>query len=442
MTKFVIFGLGMVGRSFLRLAHENALVNNKNWYAVEKNPDLVDLFCQYGGKPQNYKTIDVQIDDYEQIFSFLDAEDYLLDMSSFQGNTRLLKFCMKRNIHYLSTCSLPLEKDGQAIPDYHDFAIYRQIKEQKISSKATSIIEFGMNPGMVSCFMKQAIKAIICEDDTPFVSNHRGELQSLINGKNYAKAAQLLGLKVIHISDIDTTQVNFTARPNCVYSTWNLEAFCDETTTLSEISLGSDVSFSIYDGLIDQHNLEDGYLRLNKSATLVTEQSFSPFGSFVGHIVPHEETYTIPYFLSIYENGKLVYKPTAFFVYRPCDLALSSLKAEYKHNFSGSSEHLISLPEIASGGEAVGIILDGENFKTRYFGNKLEVPLAHDTPTILQVSASAFAAFRYMLDYPDQGFLLPEELDDEKVLAYAKPYLKEYITFTCPKLERRFLKPA
>lgn len=180
---------------------------------------------------------------------------------------------------------------------------------------------------------------------------------------------------------------------------------------------------------------------MNISATQVTDQSFSPWGSFIGHIIPHEEIYSTSYFLSIYDNTrKLIYKPTSFFVYRPCEVALESLFAAYKNNFIGTKEHLISLSEIAKGGEAVGVVLEGKNFKTRYFGNKLEVPLTHETPTILQVSASAFAAFRYMLEYPEQGFLFPEELDDEKLLAYAKPYLKEYTTFICPKLKRHFLK--
>lgn len=166
MTKFVIFGLGMVGRSFLRLAAENSLVDSKSWYAIEKNPDLIDIFLKYGGKTENYQAVDVKLSDYEQVFSFLSGGDYLLDMSSFQGNTDLLQFCMKRDIHYLSTCSLPLEERGQTVPDYHDFSIYRQIKENKVPSKATSIIEFGMNPGMVSCFLKQAFKTIIKKDDT------------------------------------------------------------------------------------------------------------------------------------------------------------------------------------------------------------------------------------------------------------------------------------
>jgi len=92
--------------------------------------------------------------------------------------------------------------------------------------------------------------------------------------------------------------------------------------------------------------------------------------------------------------------------------------------------------DITNGGEAVGIVIDGKNFATRYFGNALLSPLDDDTPTILQVSASAYSAFRYMLDNPNKGFLFPEEVDDEQILKYAKPHLKGYESFECSKLER------
>lgn len=85
-------------------------------------------------------------------------------------------------------------------------------------------------------------------------------------------------------------------------------------------------------------------------------------------------------------------------------------------------------------------MLDGKNFETRYFGNKLVAPIENETPTILQVSASAYAAFRYMLDNPNEGFLFPEEVDDNKIVEYARSVLKEYVSFTCPKLERTFFK--
>lgn len=68
--------------------------------------------------------------------------------------------------------------------------------------------------------------------------------------------------------------------------------------------------------------------------------------------------------------------------------------------------------------------------------NALLSPLDDDTPTILQVSASAYSAFRYMLDNPNKGFLFPEEVDDEQILKYAKPHLKGYESFECSKLER------
>ncbi|MBR1778321.1 MAG: saccharopine dehydrogenase NADP-binding domain-containing protein [Alphaproteobacteria bacterium] len=436
MARFVVFGLGMVGRSFLRLAYENALVSPENWFAVEKNTDFIAFFKKYNGLEANYIIADVNHENYRHVFSFLNEGDYLLDFSSFPGNTDLLSFCMEKGIHYLSTCSLPLEKDGQSLPDHHDFILYKELKKKPLLSKATSIIEFGMNPGMVSCFLKQGLKAIAAKDDTPFVAAHRDELQELIKNGQYALAAQKLGVEVVHISDTDTTQVNFQSAPDTIYSTWNPEAFREESTNFSEISLGSDTAVETFGPRIKEYDASDGYLRLKDSAAIIKDQSVSPWGSFTGHIVPHEEIYTIADFLSVRKDDRLIYKPSVYFVYKACDIARQSLS----NNSKNVREHLISSDEISAGGEAVGIVLDGKNFKTRYFGNRLEIPIKEDTPTILQVSASAYAAFRYMLDNPSLGFLFPEELDDEKLLEYARPYLKEYVTFTCPPLERHFKK--
>jgi len=438
MVRFVVFGLGMVGRSFLRLAHEAALVDPEAWFALEKSESFRSIFIKYGGKKENFILSEVTQENFSSVFSFLEEGDYLLDFSSFQGNTDLLDFCMDRGIHYLSTCSLPLEINNAKIPDHHDFLIYKELKKKQPLNMATSIIEFGMNPGMVSCFMKQGLKAIVREDDTPYVVEHRSELQELIDQNQYARAAQMLEVSVVHVSDIDTSQVNFEIKPKTVYSTWNLEAFCDESTTFSEISLGTDVPVELFNGRIKEHDANDGYIRLLSSAAVTTEQSYSPWGSFLGYIVPHEEIYTIADFLSVRNEGKLVYKPSVFFIYRPCDVAVQGLLDGYENDFKDYQEHLISLNEIISGGEAVGIVLDGNNFKTRYFGNKMEYPTREDTPTILQVSSSAFAAFIYMLKHKNEGFLFPEELNDEKVLEYAKPYLKEYVTFTCPPLKKLF----
>ena len=335
---------------------------------------------------------------------------------------------------------MPHEGPNERVPDYHDFCIYRDMKKHVNTSFATSIIEFGMNPGMVSCFIKQAIKEVVKKDTGTFVSTNRDKLQSMIDCGEYAKAAQQLKINTVHISDIDTTELKFPYKAKTIYSTWNIDAFYDETTAPSEMSLGTDIKAEKLSQILSCYNPDDGSFISNNSSILSPEQSYSPYGKFVGYIVPHEEIYTIARFLSIYKKDKLVYKPSVCFVYLPCLMAIKGLFDGLAIGFKKMSKHLVEPEDIANGGEAVGIVIDGKNFQTRYFGNKLEAPIEGETPTILQVSVSAFAAFRYMLDNPNRGFLFPEEVDDEQILRYARPYLKKYISLTFPSLERTFFK--
>ncbi len=440
MAKFVIFGLGMVGSSFLRIVHKNSLFDADNWYAIDKNPQALNDFEAAGGKKSHFIVSNIQQKQYDPIFSILEKGDYLLDFSSSQTNTDFLEICINKDIHYLSTSSLPYEPEGVIIHEYHDFCVYKEMKKINKPNGPTSIIEFGMNPGMVSTFMKQGIREIVKNDNTPFVVENREKLQNLISQNKFAEAAQMLEVEIVHISDIDTTETNFEPKENCVYSTWNVEAFSDETLASCEISLGTDINFDTFGNEIEDCSESDRHLILDKIPVSCVDQSFSPWGSFDGYIVPHEEIYSIGDFLTVRKNDKVTYKPSVYFVYMPSKIAVASLLDGHQKGFKGFEEYLIKPEDIAQGGEAVGIVLDGKNFETRYFGNKLVAPIENETPTILQVSASAYAAFRYMLDNPNEGFLFPEEVDDNKIVEYAKPVLKEYVSFTCPKLERTFFK--
>ena len=85
-----------------------------------------------------------------------------------------------------------------------------------------------------------------------------------------------------------------------------------------------------------------------------------------------------------------------------------------------------------SGGESVGIILEGERFRSRYVYTQLKIeelqaiPDDHSTPTVFQVSVSLLAALSYILQHPQEGILYPEDLDPEKILTYVTPDLSVY----------------
>lgn len=119
------------------------------------------------------------------------------------------------------------------------------------------------------------------------------------------------------------------------------------------------------------------------------------------------------------------YKPTVFFIYAPSTIASNSI-IDNKSNRDFKT-HLLTKDEVISGGESVGVIIQGKRFNTHYIGNYISNEECDDVATVIQVSASSFAAYKYIISHPKSGMLFPEELDTDEVLKYVKPYLKRII---------------
>ena len=101
---------------------------------------------------------------------------------------------------------------------------------------------------------------------------------------------------------------------------------------------------------------------------------------------------------------------------------------------------MLDIDAWSSGGESVGIILQGKKFHSAYFGNYLGSEGLEETATIVQVGAAAFSAYIYMINHPRSGFLFPEDIEEEEVLESAKNYLKKYIFQKCPPVHPHFGK--
>lgn len=146
----------------------------------------------------------------------------------------------------------------------------------------------------------------------------------------------------------------------------------------------------------------------------------------------HDEIFSIGRYLSIFnDDNKIVYKPTIVFSYRPCDLALTSLTKIKNNNYLRPiNTNLIT--QIVSGGESVGVILSGKYFKTRYYGNSINIndlknKFPFETPTIIQVSASCIAGLKYIINNQKLGLCFPEDLPHNDILQLASKYLGGYI---------------
>lgn len=424
--KFYIWGLGEVGYSFLKKVKDEGLFDPSVFYCVEPNVDRKRLFINLGGLDSNFINDKITKDNYEKYISLLNKGDYILDFAIDIKNLTILEKCLTLGIHYLFTADASWNPDPDWLSVHQHYIEYLKLKSKFTGSEATSIVAFGMNPGLVSLFAKQGIKDIVNLDNSPYVRRNRKRLNKLLNEGKYNLVAKKLKVTYIQEIDNDDQEVSINYDGDTLYSTWNPWAFFYETISSPEVALGTKKEYLAY-GKIFDCDAKDLFVGLYKSGYEYPETTYSPQGSITGHISTHEEIFTIRKFFT-YHN----YKPSVYFVYSPCNYAIASIKDCKKRQLSRS--HLITKDEIVSGGESVGVIIRGKRFKTRYFGNYLKTTDIEETATILQVSAGAFSSFKYMLNHPNEGMLFPEELDEEEVLATAKKYLKEYISTEYPKI--------
>ncbi|MGN0346704.1 MAG: saccharopine dehydrogenase NADP-binding domain-containing protein [Lachnospiraceae bacterium] len=458
----LLIGLGAIGKSFLRLLKENELFDPDEFYCTDCNSQTKDYFLQMGGFASHFLSVKIEKDNYMTILDGIETEGFVLDFGNDIKNLEMLEYCLQKGIHYLSLADASWYPDPTWVNTYRHYIEYRKIR-QKYPSAAlpTCIVEFGMNPGLISCFLKQCIDDIVAYDDSAYIRRHRRILSELLEQQKYNIVAKKLGIRYIVEIDNDTQHFSVStpagedafmrsgedsstrsgedafmrsgedssicsgeAAELVVSSPWSPCAFHMEMLSAPEISYGTKKDFLRHRYLSD-YNIADGFAALTRSAVNCRETIFSPQGEVNGVLSTHEEIFSMSDYLK-YKR----YKPTAYFVYSPSEQAFQSVLS------SISSEkvqyHLFTKNEYIDGGESVGIILQGKHFKTRYYGNYLESTGLPETATVLQVSASAFAAYCFLLENPSCGLLFPEELPHTEILSCAKKYLKEYISTECP----------
>lgn len=85
--------------------------------------------------------------------------------------------------------------------------------------------------------------------------------------------------------------------------------------------------------------------------------------------------------------------------------------------------------EIDSGGiDALGVLLMGHGLNAFWYGSVLSIDEARalvpfNNATSLQVAAGVLSGIVWAMEHPDRGIVEPEQMDYERVLEVARPYL-------------------
>jgi homospermidine synthase len=299
----------------------------------------------------------------------------------------------------------------------------------------TAVIEHGANPGLISHFTKHALLEIA---QRALAEKKFGEPQSEkiahhAKAGNFNHLAHQLGVKVIHCSERDTQITDQPKQVNEFVNTWSVEGFREEGTTTAELGWGTHekelppFAYEHADGPKSQICL--ARMGIN---TFVASW-VPPDHNIVGMIVRHGEAFTITEKLTIWEDGKAIYRPTAHYAYCPCDSAIASLYELRGNDYELQPRIRIMTDEITSGEDILGALVMGHPYKSWWCGTDLEIEesrrlVPHQNATTMQVAISVVAACMWMIENPRRGLCVPDDLPHNYVLDISKPYLGKFVS--------------
>jgi homospermidine synthase len=298
----------------------------------------------------------------------------------------------------------------------------------------SAVVEHGANPGLISHFTKQGLidigERLLAEGKAS--EKDAEEIRGLIRDRAFNRLAMKLGVKVIHCSERDT---QITDRPKEVdefVNTWSIEGFREEGTTTAEMGWGTHekelppLAFEHTEGPRNQ-------ICLARMGINTWVRSWVPNYTIHGMVVRHGEAFTITDALTVWENGKAVYRPTMHYAYCPCDCAIASLNELRGYDYRLVDRQRIMNDEITSGADILGALLMGHAYNSWWTGSDLSIEesrrlVPHQNATTMQVAISVVAACMWMIENPACGVRVPDDLPHDYILDISKPYLGNFIS--------------
>ena len=324
-----------------------------------------------------------------------------------------------------------------AITDPRDRTLYvRHMKMRRMinawgdNKGASAVVEHGANPGLVSHFAKQALTEIatkILQDGR--AGDRKQGLESALASRAYNELAQLTGTKVIHISERDTQITDRPKEVNEFVNTWSVEGFYEEGVAPAEMGWGTHEKRMPNNALAHTGEGPGNQICISKPGMLTWVRSWVPCGEIRGMVIRHGEAFTMSDHLTVWDgHGNAIYRPTVHYAYCPSDVGVLSVHELLMRDWEMQPRQRILNDEIISGRDELGVLLLGHDYTGWWTGSLLSIDearaaLPHQSATTLQVAASIVGAVTWMINNPNEGVRVPDDLPWEDVLKVATPYL-------------------
>ena len=382
----------------------------------------------------------------EFLSSRVSSGDVLLDLAWNIDNPTILEWCRDHDVRYLNT-SVEVWDPYIDLARTHplDRTLYvRHMGLRRLKARwgdnagATAVLEHGANPGLVSHFAKQALLEVATAmlqrglvADPAEVPMLEGALATASNDRTgFNVLAMLTGTKVIHIAERDTQITDVPKETNEFVNTWSVDGFYEEGIAPAEMGWGTHELRLPPNAYVHTGEGPCNQICLAQPGMETWVRSWVPSGEIRGMVVRHGEAFTMCDHLTVDDplTGAAVYRPTVHYAYHPCDAAINSVLELRMRSWEMQPNQRIMNDEIISGRDELGVLLMGHPFKAWWTGSVLSIDearaaLDHQSATTLQVAGSIVAAVSWMIDNPNKGVCVPDDLPWDVLLERTKPYL-------------------
>jgi homospermidine synthase len=281
---------------------------------------------------------------------------------------------------------------------------------------------------MVSWFVKQALL------------NLAGDLgvktEEPKTREAWAKLAQTLGVKGIHIAERDTQRSKGPKAMDVFVNTWSVEGFLSEGMQPAELGWGTHEKWMPQDARTQGDSAVAIYLQQPGANTRVRSWTPTPQAQY-GFLVTHNESISISDYYTVMEGGKAVYRPTCHYAYHPANDAVLSLHELFGRAGTRQDDiYILDEHDIVDGIDELGVLLYGHNKNAYWYGSQLSIDetralAPYQNATGLQVTSAVLAGMVWALENPKAGIVEADEMDFRRCLEVQMPYLGPVIgTYT------------
>lgn len=464
-SKIIFLGCGAVAKCCIYYLPQFFKINYNQVTIIDKDPNAfnfptVNDAITKGAKVLNYTITRKNINEFLDNIIKTKQYDIIIDLTTNTPTYKILKACRLRKLLYINTSiedDYKLHVDKQCPINNSIFMQHINLlsiahKTSNNDDNITSIIEFGMNPGLISVFVKQGIIDITKRALKHQIKTNKINKQLLHYYKNrdHKNLARLLDIKAIHCSEIDT-QLPQNPPKKPFVNTWSCVGLITEGIEPAEIQIGthekslpfnaSNVSEIIPQLITTQTPGKD--IKIKSIVPLkINPNNDVEFTYIEGRCIHHGEGISLNRYLGSFE-----YSPTMHYVYKLnpiTDKLLDNISHNELINISETPEKwkvLNVYEDQLQGYDNIGALFvfdknpiteniepfsfwTGSILNTNYTTKTLNDP--YFGPTVIQVMAGILSGVRWMLKNKNKGILFGEDIDDNYIIKLSKKYLGKY----------------